>query len=225
MSCICKQSNNISACPLSITIGTITNLLADVKVYVKNITTGKIILFLATSDVNGLVVIDTEDYIFNPGHLYEVEVVLASSANKGNNLLLTLDGFEVCCVSFRVDVVFGQDRDDEVLSFVNCASTETPPDSIIRYHQTAIDYAWPPNIWVLDITDTTNVITVTLGNPADYELGMDYTVSDISGAASLNNPIIVGDWLDGSASQPITSDLGTLVFNTTGTKFKIKGVN
>jgi hypothetical protein len=220
MSCNCLKSNNITNCPETLYVGTITDINTDVYAYIKNITTGRLLQFGATSDGYGKVVINTGSVIFNQRHLYEVSVTLQDVNNAENNLLITLDGFETCCIYFKVNNIWsGSTRiagSAQSLSAENCASANTPSQSRVTYHQTAIDYSIPANIEVVGVTDTTNVVHIYLGNPSIYLKGQTITVKDESGNASVNNIIIHGAF-DIGDPQIIAADLGGISFYSNGT--------
>ena len=211
MACNCLKSNNIIVCPDTLYVGSVSHLNTDVVVYIRNITTGRIKKYESTSSAGGRVTIDTSSTVFNEGHSYEVKIVLATAVNPNDNEMITLDGFESCCVYFTATNTYeGTTLDTGIaaeLSVDNCANTETPSESVVRYKQTATDYIHTSNIYIIGITDTTSVRTITLCDPADFPTGQILTIKDESGTASLNPPLIVGD-IEGLGSINIVSDFG-----------------
>lgn len=210
MSCNCLQSNDIVNCTTTINVGYIEAANTDVYVYLKNIANGRVERFTATSDADGYFSIDLSTSL-NDKQLYEVTVTLATATNPQDTLLLTIDGNETCCVQFRAySQYYAGDVDsdlEQTLTVENCASTNTPAASTVRYKQTAVSYTHTSNIYVIGITDTSGVVTITLCDPADFPTGQLLTIKDESGNASINNPVISGT-IEGAASLLIASDYG-----------------
>lgn len=210
MSCNCLQSNDVVNCTTTINVGYIDAANTDVYVYLKNIASGRVERYTSTSDADGYFSFDLSSTL-NDKHLYEVTVTLATSTNPQDTLLLTIDGNETCCVQFRAYAQYYSgdvDADlEQTLTVDNCASTNTPADSTVRYHQTATDYTHTDNIFIIGITDTTAVRTITLCDPADFPTGQLLTIKDQSGQASINNTVISGA-IEGAASLLIAADYG-----------------
>lgn len=75
----CLETDTLPVCIDSLIVGTISSLTTAVFIFVKDITTGKIVRFEETSDGAGLVTItglDTEPD-FMPNHSYELWITLA----------------------------------------------------------------------------------------------------------------------------------------------------
>lgn len=217
MSCNCLQSNDIITCVSTINAGSIADANTDIRLYLKNVTTGRVEYYTTTTDTDGN--ISFNPLGLNDKHLYEVTVTLATELNPQNTLLLTVDGNETCCIQFRAfNAYYAGDIDSELeqtLTVENCATTNTPAESTVRYHQTATDYTHTPNIYVIGITDTSAVRTITLCDPADFPTGQLLTIKDESGQASINNPVISGS-IEGAASLLIASDYGGWTFYSDG---------
>lgn len=79
----CLTTDIIPVCVTSLVVGSISSLNTDVFVYVKDITTSKVVRFEETTDGAGLITItglDTEPD-FMPNHSYELWVTLATATS------------------------------------------------------------------------------------------------------------------------------------------------
>jgi hypothetical protein len=79
----CLETDTLPVCVTSLIVGTISSLTKDVHIYVKDITTGKVVRFEETSDGAGLVTITglgTEPD-FMPDHSYELWITLADATS------------------------------------------------------------------------------------------------------------------------------------------------
>lgn len=217
MSCNCQTSNDIVNCVTTIEAAYIEAANTDIYVYLKNVTTGRVERYTATSDADGYFSFDPEG--LNDKHLYEVTVTLASTTNPQDTLLLTIDGNETCCIQFTArGQYYAGDVDSELtqrLTVENCATTNTPSDSTVRYKQTATDYVHTSNIWIVGVTDTSAARTITLCNPADFPTGQPLTIKDESGGAATNN-ITVSGTIEGGAFVLIQSDYGAITLYSDG---------
>lgn len=195
-------------------VGNIPDADTDVYVYIKNITTGRINRFEATSDGYGDITI-TVNVKFNQHHLYEVTITEATATNIGDTYLITLDGFETCCIYFRVYPVYlagVKDTNlDATLSVVNCESTNTPSESVVTYHYTTVDYSVTANITAIGVDSSGSMVNIYLSDPTIYPLGREITVTDEANTASVNNIIIHAAFALGDP-QVIAADGGSITF-------------
>lgn len=99
MSCNCQISNDIVTCVTTIEAAYIEAENTDIYVYLKNITTGRVERYTATSDGDGYFSFAPAG--LNDKHLYEVTVTLASATSAQDTLLMTIDSVETCCIQFR----------------------------------------------------------------------------------------------------------------------------
>lgn len=202
MSCPCLQSNPIPTCIELLSIGTIDNVNTAVVVFITNISTGRVDTFETTSDGAGLVEIDVSDFEINDGTNYKVEVYVDLMDEAET---ITVTDSSGTCVYFTGEKLNGIIVTDAHLSTLN--NSTSPSGSGVRYKQTATDYTHTSNIYIIGITDTTSVRTITLCDPADFPTGQILTIKDESGTASLNPPVIAGD-IEGLSSINIVSDFG-----------------
>lgn len=217
MSCNCLQSNDVVNCTTTINVGYVADANTDLYVYLKNVTTGRVERYTATSDADGYFSFDPSG--LNDKHLYEVTVTFANATNPQDTELITIDGNETCCVQFRAYAqYYAGDIDADLtqtLTVENCASTNTPADSTVRYKRTLTDYTHTPNIYYIGITDTSSPRTITLCNPADFPTAQELVIKDESGGAATNN-ITVSGAIEGGAFELIQADYGGLTLYSDG---------
>lgn len=103
----CSKTYSISICTEEITIGAISSLNAAVKVYFKNVATGKIVVFDATSNGAGEVTI-TGDFNFAVHQDYEVWINLASENSVEGKSTITIGYDSIDCLSVSFIQVWDQ---------------------------------------------------------------------------------------------------------------------
>lgn len=103
----CIKTYSISICTESITIGAISSLNAAVKVYFKNVGTGKIVVFDATSNGAGEVTI-TGDFNFAIHQDYEVWINLAADSSVEGKETISIGYDSQDCLSISFVSVYDQ---------------------------------------------------------------------------------------------------------------------
>lgn len=218
MSCNCLRANSIINCTDTIEIGYQATPNLDIAVYLKNVTTGRVTRYESTADGAGYFSIELNETL-NEKHLYEITITESGETNPQNTLLITIDGNETCCVQFTAFAAYYMGDIDQwltqTLTVENCESTNTPAESVVRYHQTATDYTHTPNIYIIGITDTSADRTITLCDPADFPEGQLLTVKDESGGAATHN-ITVSGTIEGTAFALIQADYGGVTLYSDG---------
>lgn len=107
MSCEnCTPTNPIPACVNELTIGTIEDPNTGVFVVIEDVTQGRRMLIEATSDGDGLVVINTSGIMFAENHSYIVSIV---ETVGGSSIDFTIDAVEYECVGLRANKLFNSD--------------------------------------------------------------------------------------------------------------------
>lgn len=101
----CTKAKPIPTCITNLTIGTITALNTAVCVYIKNLTTGRLLRFSATSTGSGLVIVDISSQDWMPGHDYELWVTLASAVNIEDRENVTVSGTAYTCFELSFEYV------------------------------------------------------------------------------------------------------------------------
>jgi len=98
MNCDCQETKLIPSCTDNLQIGFIDDLSTLVFIFVKNLTTGYIQQFSATSSAQGLVTLDmtTEPNYFQPKQQFELWVTLQSTTQK-ERLDVKIVDFEFPC--------------------------------------------------------------------------------------------------------------------------------
>jgi hypothetical protein len=97
MSCLCQRVKDIPVCTNSIEVGTISEIETDVFVYIKNLTTDAEKVLEATSDDEGLVVVDVSTFNFSKNYVYEIKI----TDKDGNLLDIQLSQYNIVdCVTF-----------------------------------------------------------------------------------------------------------------------------
>ena len=120
----CAYTKIIPTCITEITVGTITELAADVYVFVKNISTGKIDRFSSTSDGAGLVKLSSiAANFFMDSYDYEIWITLRS-AGQNDKLDMEIDGnMDVCFAMPFADLYDGAGEKLAITSHVLTAET------------------------------------------------------------------------------------------------------
>ena len=97
----------------TLTVGTVANASVNVRVYFKNITTGRILGLPGTTDGAGLVTVDVSDEQFATNQSWEIWVTLTStSVNKRLNL--TVNSATVDCLA--TTFIKAMDEDETILT-------------------------------------------------------------------------------------------------------------
>ena len=113
MSCsTCKQINPIPCCVTTLTVGTVANANVNVRVYFKNITTGRILGLPGTTDGAGLVTVDVSDEQFATNQSWEIWVTLTSTSIN-ERLNLTVNSATVDCLA--TTFIKAMDEDETIL--------------------------------------------------------------------------------------------------------------
>jgi hypothetical protein len=108
----CLVAKNIPRCLTNLIVGTVANSTAY-KVYIRNIATGDITQFSATSSLAGLLTVVLGDLLLMDGIEYELWVVLASATSVEAREQITVSGdvTPTTCVSFTAIPVTEADGD------------------------------------------------------------------------------------------------------------------
>lgn len=125
MSCQCLRANSIINCVETLEVGYVVQANADLYVYVKNITTGRISRYTSTSDGTGFFSISVGG--FNDNHLYEITATASTTTNMEDTLLLTVDGTDTCCIRFTARSAYYAGDIDPWLTQTITAETCTTP--------------------------------------------------------------------------------------------------
>ncbi len=95
----CTKINPIPCCLDILTIGTISDIDIDVNVYIKNITTNRILILPGHADHDGLVTVGVIDEQFASNQSYEIWVTKASE-DMNNRLNLTIgESSSITCLA------------------------------------------------------------------------------------------------------------------------------
>ena len=114
MSCsTCKQINPIPCCVTTLTVGTVADASVNVRVYFKNITTGRILGLPGTTDGAGLVTVDVSDEQFATNQSWEIWVTLTSTS-VNERLNLTVNSATVDCLA--TTFIKAMDEDETILT-------------------------------------------------------------------------------------------------------------
>lgn len=93
----CSYTKTVPTCITNLIVGTIDDLSSDVYVFIKNISTGKIDRFEATSDGAGLVTLSSiPTNYFMDEHDYEIWVTLRT-VSQNDRESITIDGVSDTC--------------------------------------------------------------------------------------------------------------------------------
>ena len=106
----CTNTKPIARCITNLVIGIIPQINTPVKVYITNITTGRIIEYATTSAADGTVTIAITPQSFSEDHAYEIHITTADATGINEKQDITI-GEEVAeCVNIRFEMVWKNDN-------------------------------------------------------------------------------------------------------------------
>lgn len=98
----CLVAKPIPSCTQTLNIGTISDINANVRVYIQDITTGQILSFDTTSDGSGLVSVDLSENNFFDNHAYEMWVTDANAEYRdAKDITIDSQTEKVICLRFE----------------------------------------------------------------------------------------------------------------------------
>ncbi len=102
--------------------------------------------------------------------------------------------------------------------------TTSKAGQIVKRTATAIDYLVKTFDYLIGVTSTAAIRTITLPTAANATVGKIYVIKDESGGAATNNIIIDGngsETVDGALTQAITTNYGSMQLYTDGSNWFI----
>lgn len=113
----CNTAKLIPACITDLTIGTIGSNNADVYIYIKNISTGRLLRFDATSNGAGLVIVDISSQEWMQNQAYELWITLATAVSIDDKENITISGDSFSC--FEISFVQVKDEEGNVITYAS----------------------------------------------------------------------------------------------------------
>lgn len=111
-----------------------------------------------------------------------------------------------------------------VIFSVDSNGTTSTEGQIVKRTATAIDYSVKTFDYLIGVTSTAAVRTITLPTAANATVGKIYVIKDESGGAATHNIIIDGngsETIDGALTQAITTNYGSVQLYTDGSNWFI----
>ena len=96
----CTRVKNLPSCVTDIVIGTVAQTSTAHYVYFKNLATGRINRYAATSDGSGLLTVTVDEEIF-PQHTYKVWVNQQSATNATDEETITIGAATPTCLEIH----------------------------------------------------------------------------------------------------------------------------
>lgn len=171
--------------------------------------------FIAVNSINGqgnnhIVFMDSantgDDYGHTPAALHPTMIFHSSTA---------------AAVATDEWISFGHDGTDGIIN-MGAGSLRMNAGIIMKRTATAIDYTTVEGDYIIGVTDTSVVRTITLASVTVKD-GKTFIIKDESGAAGTNNIIIDtegAETIDGQAQIPITFNRGVLRVYCNGTNWE-----
>ena len=106
----CLSTKPIARCVTNLIIGTIEQLSTAIKVYITNVTTGRIIEYAVTSGADGKVKLPITPQQFSEDHSYTIHITSADSIGINETQTITIGELAAECLALRFHTIWKNDN-------------------------------------------------------------------------------------------------------------------